>query len=377
MAPAARRVVIACATMDRPLKVLVATVVHDPFDARVYAREIQALLAAGHRVTYAAPWSAYGAEPPHSLTAIDLPRARGRHRARALRAARSALRRAAADHDLIVLHNPELLAAVVASPARAKTVLDVHEDLAAALVDKDYLPAVLRAPLRAVVRRGERWAEQHVRLILAETGYQDRFARQHPVVPNESVVPEQVPPPGVGRVVYLGRVSESRGLSEMLAAAPQLPAGVGLEILGWADDAAAGPLQHAADAGLLTWSGRIDNDSALRRVEGALAGLSLLHDLPNYRHSRPTKIVEYMSRGIPVITSPLPVAVQIVERFDCGIVVPFGDAAAVAEAVAHLAADDDLRLAMGRRGHDAALEHFNWSRSGPAFVRLLEGWAAT
>jgi glycosyltransferase involved in cell wall biosynthesis len=361
--------------MDRPMKVLVATVVHDPYDARVHAREIEALVAAGHQVTYAAPWSAYAAVPPPSVTAIDLPRAQGWHRARALLRARAVLRQAAADHDLIVLHNPELVAAVVGSPARAKTVLDVHEDLAAALVDKDYLPSFTRGPLRAVVRRGEKWAENNLKLILAEHGYQDRFAKTHPVVPNESVVPERVAPAGTDRVVYLGRVSASRGLDVMLAAAPMLPDQVSMEVLGWADDAAAPRLQAAADAGLVTWSGRIDNPTALARLEGALVGLSLLQDLPNYRHSRPTKIVEYMSRGIPVITTPLPVAVEIVERFDCGIVVPFGDARAVADAVARLAEDEDLRLALGRRGHAAAVTHFNWARTGGEFVRLLENWA--
>lgn len=352
-----------------------ATVVHDPFDARVYTREIQALLAAGHDVTYAAPWSAFGMQPPESVRAIDLPRASARRRLAALRHTRAILKQESANHDLILLHNPELLAAVAGSPAREKTVLDVHEDLAAALVDKDYLPTHGRAPLRLGVRYSERWAENHIRLILAEEGYRDRFSKDHPVVPNESVVPDQVAAPKADRVVYLGRVSESRGLGDMVAAAGLLPHGITMEVLGWADDAAQPMLDQAVADGTVTASGRIDNEVALSRLEGSLAGLSLLHDLPNYRHSRPTKIVEYMSRGIPVITTPLPVAVEIVEKFDCGIVVPFGDPQAVADAVNRLAEDEDLRLAMGRRGHDAALEHYNWARSGPEFVSLLEGWA--
>ena len=56
-------------------------------------------------------------------------------------------------------------------------------------------------------------------------------------------------------------------------------------------------------------------------LPGALAGLSLLQDLPNYRHSRPTKIVEYMAHGVPVVTTPLPVAVELVESAGAGVVV--------------------------------------------------------
>lgn len=358
------------------MRVLVVTVVHHPLDARVYTREIGALVAAGHTVTYAAPWSSFAVEPPAGVIAIDLPRAIGRRRLQALRAARALLRRESEAHEILLLHNPELILAVIQSKARRKSVLDLHEDLAAALVDKSYLPGVTRRPLSTVVRWSERWAERNLHLILAEYRYQARFVRNHPVVPNETVVPSEVPPPGSDRVVYLGRVSEGRGLHEMIAVASQLPNPVRLEILGWGDDAVIPALREATATSRLTWAGRVGNQEALKRVEGAIAGLSLLQNLPNYRHSRPTKIVEYMARGIPVITTPLPVAVEIVQRYRCGVIVPFGDVAAVVEAIEELRNDADLREAMARRAHEAALDNFNWSRSAQEFVRILEAQAA-
>ena len=150
-----------------------------------------------------------------------------------------------------------------------------------------------------------------------------------------------------------------------------------LEILGWAEPEIEAQLRAAADRGALRWTGRVANEVALERLRGATAGLSLLHDLPNYRHSRPTKVVEYMAQGVPVVTTPSPVAVDIVERHRCGFVVPFGDVQAVADAVAELAADPDLRAELGANGHRAALEHYDWRRSGPRFVAQLEAWAAT
>jgi glycosyltransferase involved in cell wall biosynthesis len=60
-------------------------------------------------------------------------------------------------------------------------------------------------------------------------------------------------------------------------------------------------------------------------LDGALAGLSLLHDEPNFRHSLPTKVVEYMARGVPVVTTPLPAAAELARGYECGFVVPFGD----------------------------------------------------
>src|SRR4029077_5887508 len=91
------------------------------------------------------------------------------------------------------------------------------------------------------------------------------------------------------------------------------------------------------------------------RRDGALAGLSLLQDEPNFRHSMPTKVVEYMARGVPVVTTPLPAAADLVTRYGCGFVVPFGDPRAAADAVLKLAGDASLRAKVGSRGHDAAL----------------------
>jgi glycosyltransferase involved in cell wall biosynthesis len=111
-------------------------------------------------------------------------------------------------------------------------------------------------------------------------------------------------------------------------------------------------------------------------AEGALAGLALLHDEPNFRHSLPTKVAEYMARGVPVITSPLPVAAGLVERYRCGTVVPFRDPVAAADAVLRLAADPGLRARQGQLGHRGAAESLGWPAHARPFVAQLEEWAA-
>ena len=60
--------------------------------------------------------------------------------------------------------------------------------------------------------------------------------------------------------------------------------------------------------------GFVDGPAALRSIEGATIGLSLLRDLPSYRHSLPTKALEYLAHGVPVITTPLLEAQSIVEE---------------------------------------------------------------
>lgn len=356
------------------MRIVVATVVHHPQDARIFYRQIHALLDAGHDVVYLAPWTAFGLQRPADPHTVDVPRASGRRRLTALLQVRRQLRITARPADILVLHDPELVAALAFSK-RPITVWDVHEDTAQALVDKRWLPAAVRPISRVAVRALERLAERRLHLILAEDSYQSRFARPHVVVPNDTVVPPTPPATGVDRVVYLGRLSAGRGGHDLLALPRLLHPSVSLDLIGQSDPELVPLLDAGRQEGRLRWHGFVPNARALPMIEGALAGLSLLKDQSNYRASRPTKVVEYMARGVPVITTPLPLAAELVTRHRCGLVVPFDDPQAVADAVNHLRTDTEARQAMATRGHEAARTYFNWSDRAPAFVEQLEMWA--
>ncbi len=367
------------------MRVVVGTIVHHPADARIYHRQIRALLEAGHQVTYVAPVGAedFSAERTGpQLQVIAVPRAVGRNRLGALRAARRELARQAGGADLLLIHDPELLLALPPGGKRPPTVWDVHEDTAAALRTKAWLPRPLRPVAAAAVHVAERLAERRLHLILAEQGYVPRFGRAHPVVPNTTYVPETAAPPAppgtAQRVVYLGHLSPDRGVGEMIEVAALLrPHGIAVELIGPADARARAMIEPARAQGLVSWPGFVPNDRAMRKVDGALAGLSLLQDEPNFRHSLPTKVVEYMARGVPVVTTPLPAATELVTTHECGFVVPFGDPRAAADAVLQLAGDASLRAKMGSRGHEAARRSLGWPADARAFVAQLEAWAET
>jgi glycosyltransferase involved in cell wall biosynthesis len=363
--------------------VLVVTVVHTPLDARIHHRQIRAMRLAGWSVTYAAPFTATGTDLRELVpgTAVrDLPRASGRRRIASLRAARRLLVHEAADHDLILLHDPELLLAVRGIAGRHPVVLDVHEDLAATVGERDYLPGWARRPLSSAVARLEWWAERHVALLLAETRYQDRFRRPHPVIRN---LPWVTPADGSAAsaasrdaVMYLGRLSRARGVTELLELGRRFLARGGpvLELIGPADADIVGELREADAHGLVRWHGFVPNDRALEQVRGALAGLSLLHDTPNYRVSLPTKILEYASLGVPIITTPLPEAQALLDRHGGGVVVGFGDVGAAAAAVERLRSDAAFRARLVAQALELA-QQLSWQRESERFLTALRAAA--
>jgi glycosyltransferase involved in cell wall biosynthesis len=366
------------ATVSDPrLRVLVMTVVHDPDDARIRYRQLSALLHSGAEVTYAAPFSAYHRPPPDGVTAVDLPRAAGRHRLTAIRAARRLLHQIGPDHDVALLHDPELLLAVPGMNSRAKplVVWDVHEDTAAALTMKGWLPVGIRPLVGVAVRSTERWAEKHYSLLLAEESYRSRFRRPHPVVPNSVIVPSDPPPPsGDNRVVYLGRLTEPRGALEMIELGRRLAPEVTLDLIGPTDSDVSSAVAEAHRRGWVRHHGFVPNREALSLLGGALAGLALLHDEPNYATSRPTKVMEYMAFGVPVVTTPNAASAELVRHYDSGLVVPFEDVDAAVEAVLSLRDDPERRQRMANAGRAGAVRDLDWRADGQRFGELLRDW---
>jgi glycosyltransferase involved in cell wall biosynthesis len=367
---------------------LVVTVVHNPEDSRISQRQLKALIDAGWEVTYAAPFGAFGLEIPQSRPAVagrgslrcmNVPRASGRRRFRAWRAARMIMRSQAQDHDVVLVHDPELVLAAAGLRLR-NLIWDVHEDPAAALQVKSWMPALLRRPVAAAWRWAERVAERRHYLLLAEHAYQQRFRQWHPVVANSVSVPKVIRPSGDERVCYLGTVTMSRGCDTMIEVGRELRRRTGgavkLEVIGEAPDPEARQaLQSATKAGSLSWLGFMQSEEALTQVSGSLAGLCLLRNLPNYRVSLSTKIVEYCALGVPVITTPLPLAVDLVRSEQIGFEVPWDDPSAVVDAILRLRAEPTLRLQMGVNGHRVALREHDWNRLSTDFVRIMDGVA--
>jgi len=365
-----------------PMRVLVVTIVHNPDDARIRYRQIASLLSRGVEVTYAAPFRAFDVTTTaHSgLRVIDLPRARGKRRLQAIRKARKIIKHQARRHDVVLIHDPDLLLALLASGVK-NVVWDVHEDAAAAIEAKQWVPALLRRPARKLIRLFERWAEKRFPLLLAEYEYQDRFRRNHSVVPN-TVVPADKPAfPSNKRVVYLGSITHERGANTLCELgqliAHDTDSALELHVIGPAWDTQSELLmKQAHGAGNLVWHGFQPQTVALHQLDGALAGLSLLQDLPNYRHSMPTKVLEYMGYGVPVITTPLPLPAKLVGDSACGFTVPFDDADAVFERLKQLDTDADMAIEMGNNGWNTVKESYDWKVGADVFFRSLKAAAS-
>ena len=284
------------------MRALVVTSVHRSDDPRVRERTVGSLATASEvRYATAAPSPQRGGD--HEWVEL-----RGGRIRRWWGALRQMLR---GDLDVISLHDPELIPAglVARLLRRVAVVVDVHEDVPAQIRHKGWIPAWLRPAAAWTAHRFLRLAERCCVVTLAEPNYGHLFRRQHPVFPNYPAtgsLPDLAPDGGY--LVYVGDVTEARGALDMVEAVGTMSRPVPLRVVGrCADELGRRMERWAADRDVdLTLLGPLPHRQAMEEVASASAGLSLLRDLPNYNHSLPTKVIEYLAMGVPVVASDLP-----------------------------------------------------------------------
>ena len=98
------------------------------------------------------------------------------------------------------------------------------------------------------------------------------------------------------------------------------------------------------------------------------------------REGLPKAVVEGMAQGVPAVVSSAGGLPELVEDGVCGLVVPPGDATAMAEALLRLAGDPDLVRRMGQRAREQILAKFSVSgmiqQTSRLYERLLSGQRA-
>jgi glycosyltransferase involved in cell wall biosynthesis/peptidoglycan/xylan/chitin deacetylase (PgdA/CDA1 family) len=182
-------------------------------------------------------------------------------------------------------------------------------------------------------------------------------------------------PPGPLRVVCVGTLHEVKGQAHLVEACRLLAAGgvdVACRLIGDGPDRRR--LQRAvAEAGL---TGRVELAGARTRAEVAAeltaADVLVAPSVPTRRGRRegiPVVLMEAMSSGLAVVASDLSGIPELVDDGASGLLVPPGNAHALAAALRALAGDPALRGRLGARGRERVLEEFDAERTAAQLAR--------
>ncbi len=363
-----------------------------------------ALAARGHALTLIVrpdttvpardPFAFYGL-PPCALLTIDPVTTAGAAPLRRAQMLWTGVRRAlSGDVEVVFTRDLGLAALLGRIPAGRRPAL-VYESHGIAPIVAGEMPRLLghtdRAPSPAKLRRLDRreslvWrtADAYVTITTAlAADLSDRYGRRDAVfvVPDGAVASTTATPAprssasGSLCAAYAGHLYPWKGIDIFLHALAQAQHIRGVIIGGHPGEADLGRVQRLlADLRLtdrVTITGLLAPHAVARALDDA--DVLVLPNTPSAisdRYTSPLKLFEYLTRGKAIVASDLPSLREVLTHESTALLVPPGDADALATALGRLQSDPALRLRLGAAAHALAPE-YTWDRRAERVEQAL------
>ncbi|MCL6274277.1 glycosyltransferase family 4 protein [Muricauda sp. 2012CJ35-5] len=363
--------------MNNKIKVCHLTTVHVRYDTRIFVKECRGLAKQGYEVVLIVA-DGKGEEVKDGVRILDIGKPSGRIK-RFFRFHKILLKKALElGADIYHFHDPELLRI---APNLVKTnsivIYDAHEDLPRQVLDKAYIPKLIRKPLSRLLEIYEDYIVNKISGIVTVTPtLLDRFLRNnHNVVEvrNFPLISEFVEnntnqDDKGNYVCYVGAISKVRGILNMVNAM-QYETGSKFLLGGRFENAKLREMAIASEG----WKnveelGFLNRDQVKEMLQKSVAGLVLLEPTPSYLECIPVKMFEYMLSGIAVIASDYPYWRELVQKENCALFVDPMNPKEISVAIKKLVENRGLAEEMGKRGRKAVLEKFNWANEEKALL---------
>ncbi len=178
--------------------------------------------------------------------------------------------------------------------------------------------------------------------------------------------------------VFTGAHGQANGLDAVLDAAAELKRrGRRDMVLAFIGDGKSKPklVERARREGLANcrFFGLMPKNQLNGIVSCADAGLMILANVPAFYYgTSPNKFFDYLAAGLPVVNNYPGWLADLIQQHRCGVAVPPGDAAALADALCQLADQPDLRREFGRNARRLAETQFARAAMAGKFVDWLE-----
>lgn len=177
----------------------------------------------------------------------------------------------------------------------------------------------------------------------------------------EQVVPVDAPP---RTVLYFGAMAPQRKVSDLLDAFARVLQQVpDAHLLMVGNEQGSGLPEYAHQLGIahaITFTGGVPRSEINRYIRAACCSVSFINPLPIYLTSSPTKALESLAMGVPVVgNDEIPFQRDLLNNSGGGYAIPY-DITALAEAIVHLLQNPDDARARGQRGLDYVRAHYDY-----------------
>jgi glycosyltransferase involved in cell wall biosynthesis len=365
------------------IKVCHITNIHNWDDTRIFYKECISLQKNGFAVSIVAP--NVNDQIVKNINVIGVTNKRNSRIYRAtIIAFKVFLKALKTESKIYHFHDPELIWIGILLRLFGKVVIfDVHENLRAQIKDKDWL--LLPNIATKIYTIFEWLATKMFHIVIAEDSYEELFVTKtksitkvlnFPMVESLKEYRKDYNERTENGILYVGLVSESRGIFEIIKALAILKSEniqFKFHCIGPISDNLLQKIETSSDylnvKESIIFYGRLPLFEAYKHSEKCRLALSIMHPMPNYTRSLSTKIFEYMAIGIPFIVSNFPIYSFVINN-SLGFVANPLNPDEIAKIIKKTFTSNDSIKKMIDAGYKAVEQNFSWESQEINLIKL-------
>jgi glycosyltransferase involved in cell wall biosynthesis len=277
---------------------------------------------------------------------------------------------------VIHFHDPELIVmGLLLRMLGKKVIYDVHENVRQDILHKMWVWPALRVLLSKVAVFFELMASFFFSGIVSATptiaknfsNKNNYVIRNLPTLNNREVLVETKRKQNV--IIYIGTLSEARGIKELIAAAEHLVGVAELWLLGgWNDEVFKLECEKMVGFINTNYIGMVNHEEVTKILSEATIGLCTLHPIDTFKDSYPIKVFEYMQNGLPVLMSNFEMWRELFGDL-CEYTDPMNPIQ-MAEQIKSMLSRPGRLLEMSAKGKVVINEQFNWDSESRSLEEL-------
>lgn len=354
---------------NKHIKVCHMTSAHQAEDTRIFHKECLSLVKKGYDVYLVARGNSYDKEQVHVVGVGDIKENRIYRMINGAKAVYIAAKNINA--DIYHFHDPELLPYGLKLIKKGKIVIfDSHEDVPAQIIDKEWIPMVLRRVISWMVALYLNYVTKKLSAIVGATehitGTFIKRARCVVTLNNYPMLEDiqfqrQTFAKRDRNIAYAGSLDNNRGLEVIRNCMGHIEG----KFLFASKETIEG-IQNIVNLGPL------NRKQVNELYSNSRLGIVIYKPLANHIESQPIKLFEYMAAGLPVVASNFPLWESIIKGLECGICVDPLSEQTIINAVNMLLDNPEQGQAMGERGRKAIEDKYNWKSEEGKLISLYE-----
>lgn len=272
------------------------------------------------------------------------------------------------------IHDPELLLVAFILKLRGyKIIYDIHELVYEDIKTKNWISSqFIKNVIAWFYKYMEGMALKYFDgVILAENGYKEyyekhypkriykvKYIRNYPIKAMFNIVEKsnKTTTENENAIIYLGAISEDRGIVELVDAMNFLDETFKLYVIGrWTDSSLLERCQSLSGWSKVEKLGYLRPDEIGKYIQMSKIGMCTLHRLENFAYTTPVKSFEYLINGLPLIMTDFPFWKDFYKG--TAVFIDPQKPQEISEAIVKLVHNEKMYQEMSSEGIKLALQH--------------------